>query len=381
MNTRLAITMWDFSWLTRRQGNEAEYANAGKILDELVERGYNCVRIDAFPHFLAYLEEDASRLDRFTILPEPYSRQWGNSVPVTTDLKAPLLDFLEQCRQRGVKVGLSSWYNPDTLRLRMRIKTPADFLRIWRATLRFIERNGLGDVIGWVDICNEFPFAAWAPGAYREIFATDAGNVLPYFLPWTKAACQRAQAYLDEVIPALRREFDYPFTYSSMRLARKEESVNLDCLDILEPHVWLSDTLPFGLLSLALLSTAQLPFGTDAHAWVSRRLYPALRRVWLKDLDRHLDRVAEIAHRHNKPLYTTEGWATTMYGGSPLTQDGQAWDWVREVCAEAVRLAIDKGWTGICTSNFSQPHFHHLWQDVAWHRRLTTMIRSEDTIS
>ncbi|MBW2293056.1 MAG: cellulase, partial [Deltaproteobacteria bacterium] len=42
--------MWDFSWATRRSGNEAEYADWDKVLDQLAERGYDNVRIDAFPH-------------------------------------------------------------------------------------------------------------------------------------------------------------------------------------------------------------------------------------------------------------------------------------------------------------------------------------------
>ena len=32
-----AVTMWDFSYITRRQGAEAEYADWDKVLDELAE--------------------------------------------------------------------------------------------------------------------------------------------------------------------------------------------------------------------------------------------------------------------------------------------------------------------------------------------------------
>ena len=81
---RLALTMWDFSWLTRREGHEAEYADFDDVLDELVDRGYNCVRIDAFPHLVAR-GSDGELVERFTILPEPFSAQWGNSTPVNVD--------------------------------------------------------------------------------------------------------------------------------------------------------------------------------------------------------------------------------------------------------------------------------------------------------
>lgn len=44
--------MWDFSWLERRWPG-AGYENWDLALDELCERGYNAVRIDAYPHLLA----------------------------------------------------------------------------------------------------------------------------------------------------------------------------------------------------------------------------------------------------------------------------------------------------------------------------------------
>ncbi|MDZ7723547.1 MAG: cellulase-like family protein [candidate division KSB1 bacterium] len=47
-----AISMWDFSWIERRWPG-AGYENWDVALDELMERGYNAVRIDAFPHLVA----------------------------------------------------------------------------------------------------------------------------------------------------------------------------------------------------------------------------------------------------------------------------------------------------------------------------------------
>jgi len=44
--------MWDFSWLERRWPG-AGYEDWDKVLDELAERGYNAVRIDAYPHLIA----------------------------------------------------------------------------------------------------------------------------------------------------------------------------------------------------------------------------------------------------------------------------------------------------------------------------------------
>jgi hypothetical protein len=38
-------------------------------------------------------------------------------------------------------------------------------------------------------------------------------------------------------------------------------------------------------------------------------------------------------------------------------------------------MAIDKGWWGICTHNFAQPHFEGMWSDVAWHQEQTARIK------
>ncbi len=75
------VTMWGFSWVTRRCGDEAEYANWDTVLDELVERGYGCVRIDALPQLIA-AGPDGRVLETATILPQDDHFLWGNHTPV-----------------------------------------------------------------------------------------------------------------------------------------------------------------------------------------------------------------------------------------------------------------------------------------------------------
>ncbi len=47
-----AIAMWDISWLLRRWPG-AGFEDWDRALDELVERGYDAVRLEAFPHLLS----------------------------------------------------------------------------------------------------------------------------------------------------------------------------------------------------------------------------------------------------------------------------------------------------------------------------------------
>ena len=51
------------------------------VLDQVAERGYDTIRIDAFPHLVARGPED-QQIERFTILPQPELFMWGNHEPV-----------------------------------------------------------------------------------------------------------------------------------------------------------------------------------------------------------------------------------------------------------------------------------------------------------
>ena len=67
----LAITMWEFSWLERRWPG-AGYEDWDQALSELVERGYDAIRIDAFPH-LVYNDPEKEYL----LLPHWSVQDWG----------------------------------------------------------------------------------------------------------------------------------------------------------------------------------------------------------------------------------------------------------------------------------------------------------------
>ena len=105
-------------------------------------------------------------------------------------------------------------------------------------------------------------------------------------------------------------------------------------------------------------------------------LYPESRERCRQILDHHTDLWADFARRNGLPLITTEAWTTVFYEDiSPNGQSGE-WEWFKDIAEIGVRLAIAKGWQGICTSNFCQPHFEGMWSDVAWHQRMTGLIKS-----
>lgn len=118
MEAPFAITMWDFSWVERRWPG-AGYEDWDKILEELTERGYQAVCIDAFPHLMA---ADAEK--EWTLKPVWNTQDWGSRSINKIRLYDAFRDFLQACRRHRVRVGLSTWFREDVDNIRMKIHSP-----------------------------------------------------------------------------------------------------------------------------------------------------------------------------------------------------------------------------------------------------------------
>ena len=91
---------------------------------------------------------------------------WGNHRAGHGSTRgAGLVEFVGKCRDRGIWVALSTWFNDDARHRREEIRLPADYARIWAETLELLDEHDLLDAVAWVDLCNEFPMDVWAWGA------------------------------------------------------------------------------------------------------------------------------------------------------------------------------------------------------------------------
>ncbi|MFC1889161.1 cellulase-like family protein [Thermodesulfobacteriota bacterium] len=374
----LAVTMWEFSWLVRRSGDEAEYADWDRVLDELALRGYNCIRLDAFPHLIARGPQ-GDLVERFTILPQTPLFFWGNHEPVEVEPRRSLLEFLGKVKARGMKVGLSTWFNDDTLHRAQAVVTPEDYARVWLETLDFLDEEGLHDIIAWVDLCNEFPLGKWAKGAYPVIFdGADPANLLPVLMPWSNEVRCRIQGYFDEAIPPLKSaypELRYTFSLAGGFVGHNVADIDTSNFDLAEVHIWLSDDPAFSLTSGQLFLLLEFPGTLELHVNKAPCLYFNDRDRWLGALEANIQNWKDWADARGLPLITSESWGPINYDDLDPPPGDEEWDWVKDVCAEGVRMAADRGWEGICTSNFCQPHFEGMWADIAWHQNLTSLIR------
>lgn len=361
--------MWDHTVFSRRWGAEAEFADWDRSLDELAERGYDCIRIDAWPHLI-----DSDR-GRFTLVPQRPRWMWGNHSPVTIEPRTEVPELIEKAAARGMRIGLSSWFQPDADGHRPRVRRPEDYTRAWTRTLELL--GGLLEHVEWVDLCNEFPLALWSPSAWRDITGARWPNVLPLLRPWPPERRARMERYFEAIDPLRARwpDLRYTFSFQGLLGGGAFRRLDLSRFDVLEPHVWLSNDKRFTLASGHALALAELPGSGPVHRFLGPRVYRAGADTWRRALAGRMDAWVRCARANGDlPLLTTEGWVSTMYDDAPRG-DGREWRWIKDATEVAVELAIERGWAGICTSNFCQPTFPGMWSDVAWHREMTSAIR------
>ena len=216
-----AITMWEFSWIERRWPG-AGYEDWDRALDELKERGYNAVRIDPFPHLLA-----ADPHKTWTLWPEWNTQMWGSPDVNRIVLVPALFRFIGKCRDRGIKVGLSTWYRKDDADTRMTITSPDIMAANWIKTLDLIEQAGLIDSILYTDLCNEWPGADWAPFMKPLTYGD-----------WDKPA---SLDYMQKAISLVRAKYPAMPLFFSVASGNTQSYLEHDLadFDLLDPHIWM----------------------------------------------------------------------------------------------------------------------------------------------
>jgi hypothetical protein len=345
----LAITMWDFSWLERRWPG-AGYEDWDLALDELAERGYDAVRIDAYPHLVAI--EPRRTWD---ILPCWNQQDWGAPALVRVQVQPALNDFIRACAARGMRVGLSTWFREDRDNSRMRIASPQDLGAIWKATLDTIAADGLLGSLLFVDLCNEWPLDVWAP-----------------FLPkgHVRASAEGAR-WMREAIAVVRDAYpDLPYTFSFTTEYQTWRTEDVSMHDFLELHCWMTHWNDF-YKQVGYNYERFDSKGYENLVANGERIYRERADHWRATLVAGIEQLAEWSRVSGHPLITTECWAIVDYKDWPLLE----WGWVKELCELGVQTAAATGrWVAISTSNFCGPQFRGMWRDVAWHRRQTDSI-------
>ena len=347
-----ANAMWDFSWIERRYTG-ADYADWDLVLDELKERGYDAVRIDAFPHLVSI---DPGK--EWLLVPEWSVHDWGSPGNVKVQIQPNLNIFIEKCAERDLKVMLSTWWRKDKDESVKLINSPAKLARAWKYTLDTIKDAGLIENILFVDLCNEYPHPDW-PKFLPENYKTDFSH--KDYKPWMK-----------DSIELLKNEYpQMPFTFSFFGDEWLKKDDSLPYLDLLEIHIWVANFSNFEQeLNYTWEPHNNLEYNLIQEA---ESLYYAKEDYWKSKLMEGINFSIEASENMGLPIITTESWGPITYKDWPLLN----WKWVKEICEFGVVEASKSGrWASMCTSNFCGPQFKGMWDDIKWHRKLTDIIHN-----
>lgn len=380
----LAIAMWDFSWILRHH-RYGEFEDWERCLGELVERGYDAIRIDTMPQYVA-TDSNGQMTERFRSIREDWTPlKWGNDFSMEFCPRQALLEFLPLCERFGVKVALSSWYIAHSEK-RQLFREAGAFLRAWEETLHFLQEHDLLNNVIYIDLLNEFPFwhgYDWLKlelDARSEIkqFRIDAAdaNVPDNVGVGTRLSLNAEQktycnAFIHEHLSALKKQFPKHAFFFSFNHHTPLDALDLTLFDAIDDHHWFADSgkLPHldALNNLDQRADNQQYYRELRESWQAQK---SELIAWLEG------RIAETSQKGQAlgiPVGNTEGWGPVGW----LDHPDLDWDWVKEAGEIAVNLCKQHdNYKFICTSNFTHPQFRGMWEDVSWHRRITDIIKS-----
>jgi hypothetical protein len=382
MKKPLAIAMWDFSWILRHH-RYGEFENWDNVLEGLAERGYNAIRIDAMPQFVA-AGTDGKVSQEFRSIKNGWRPSlWGNDYTMSFRPREALLEFLPKCRKYGIRVGLATWFLSHGTERSDIFNEEGGLQRAWTETLSFLDSNGLLDDVIYVDLLNEYPNwhgYDWLKNKLNELAANGklkTGNAdanLPEPGALAEKGSQQQQIlyndFIKKLIVNLKTKYPAINFHASIDSSMDLDKIDLSPFNVLDYHIWFAHTgkIP-GLHEISLIDQTQ----------DYRQVYSVLKnfvRAEKKGLynwmDGRLSDIAGAAARNGIVCGNTEGWGPIFWFDHPELD----WNWVKESAEICVDLARKhENYRFLCSSNFTHPQFRGLWEDIKWHRMITSRIK------
>ncbi len=377
----LAIAMWDFSWILRHH-KYGSFENWEEVIAGLAERGYNAIRMDAMPQFVVS-EKDGTIIDEFRSPVKSWNPVlWGNQYTMSFRPREALLEFLPLCKKYGIQVGLSSWFSPHGIK-RDIFTEEGGALRAWTETLDFLKENGLLDEnIIYVDLLNEYPVNHGFD--WLKIEMNKCSDTEEFMINNPQAHMPQKMSN-DENVRELRKmvynnfskdlcgtlaqrypELDFFVSYDQAM-----EDIDLTNQKALDFHMWFSHTgkLP----SVKEIGEADLNYDWKVLQANLDKYWQENRQELIDWMDARITSVAKMARENGVVCGNTEGWGAVCWMDHP----DLSWDFIKESAEIAVNLCKKHPeYKFICTSNFTHPHFKGMWNDIEWHRKITSIIKS-----
>jgi len=383
VSQRLAIAMWDFSWILRHH-RYGEFKNWDRVLADLATRGYNAIRIDAMPQFVVS-HPDGTIQEEFRCVKEGWTPSlWGNDYTTTIRPREALLEFLPKCREYGIRMGLASWFLRHGAGREDIFMEEGGLYRAWLETLDFLEKNGLLEDILYVDLLNEYPF--WHGYDWLKKGLDDRSDIPLFKMNNPEAhvpefdntkngkfnSLQKSfyQQFANDLINKLKQRFPSLDFYVSLDSGMALEDIDLSEFSALDYHIWFAHygSIP-GLAEI----------GSRDQSQDLKRIYHHLLAYWQENrqelvgwIDARLKTISATAANQGIPCGNTEGWGPISWYDHPELD----WNWVKTSAEICIDLSLQHdNYKFLCTSNFTHPQFRGIWDDVDWHREMTSKIR------
>lgn len=383
----LAINMWDFAWLFRHyKGGGME--DWDKALDELVERGYNALRIDCFPQFVAKDNNGETKESYYSPKKGWRPALWDNQYSITVTPRKSLIEFLTKCQERDIYIGLSSWFLDHATGITRAFKTVEDVARAWDETLQFIQENNLMKNVVYVDLLNEFPLwngysYMWLNKKLDKYKSDNIGNVSGAKYDFLNEKGKRFNDqqigiyndFINQLIGILSPKWPELKFFASQTNTLNVPWQDLDVsqFSVLDIHCWFVYNKEF---------SSYTNYFQDIHILRNdlnfKKSATKINEYWSQNKKSLIgwmeDQIIERKTKANElkvPYGNTEGWGTVMWMDHPDLD----WSFTKQTGIACAELGRKHGYAFNCSSNFNHPHFG-LWDEVAWHQEVTKIIKN-----
>ena len=376
----LAIAMWDFSWILRHH-RYGEFENWEKVISGLAERGYNAIRMDVMPQFVVSTKE-GKIIDEFRSVKKDWKPcVWGNDYTMSFRPREALLEFLPLCKKYGIKVGLATWFSPHNTGRNDIFTEEGGLVRAWSETLEFLKDNDLLDNIIYVDILNEYPvnhgfdwlkeelnkrsdikqFKLNNPEAHMPDLEAKKGNALQVAFH---------NQFMKDTIKSLKVKFPELEFFASYDSGVALEDIDLSEQAALDYHVWFQHTNK--ILNINEIASRDQTQDLRKHNNDLYAYWGENKKQLVSWMEGRIDNIANKAKQNKLVCGNTEGWGPVAWYDHPELD----WRWTKESAEICIDLAKKhENYKFICTSNFTHPQFKGIWDDVAWHKKITDLIK------
>jgi hypothetical protein len=378
-NSRLSISMWDFSWLKASHSGGA-YENLEKRVLEAQQRGYNTLRIDCFPsHILQGTVTFNKNYNPTTDLP-----RWGQTaVTHKCNVLERLTQLAEYCRKYNLWLGLDAWDKAHIVG-HDRIIEPDEeeqtFRKIadtWVKALKLMRDAGVLERAVWVAPMNEVPH--YCAGKLRSIInlrkkIDKNPQAKPEVEQTINKVYKRVNHWMGAPIKEEIEKDNIPLSYSSVGLEHYNKRVT-DVYDVIDVHflpLVIMDTddkqafeeIEQGASKFIGFNTLQqYDLAKYSQVWnaVCKKNYAQMLTRVREHHQKVLDRLILPSGKRLTPVIT-ESFGPCVWPDHPEV----SWEWYQRYNADAMRIVAHLPFAGSSISNYAEPIFS-LWESENWH--------------